>query len=486
MNKSKNIDCDIIIFGTKGDLAQRKLFPAIYKLEKYCKLHTNTRIIGVGRATWNINEYLNIIKTSLEKFSKEKINNTVWIKLRKRINFCNLDVNYIEHFVYLKKMLTSKNKLLINYLAMPPNTFSIICKGLASIQLNLKNSRIILEKPIGSSLKTSLDINKQVSKYFLESQIFRIDHYLGKESILNLLSFRFANPIFMNIWNNQFIDHIQITVSEKIGIEGRWNYFNNSGQIRDMIQNHLLQILTLISMKKPINLKSESIRCEKVKILQSLRMITNKDVMDNVVLGQYSSGIIDGIKVPSYLTEGNDKNSLTETYAAIKVHIDNKNWKGVPFYLRTGKRLHKKFSEIVIFFKPIKKNIFTRYDNFKKNNKIIIRLEPNEGIKIDFLNKNPGLETEYILKNTNMNFYYKKSFKNFNLIEAYERLILESIRGEQTLFVHKNEVEASWKWIDVLIKSCKSEYNIPKIYKSGTYGPIESIQLINKDNREWY
>ncbi|CAL4321443.1 Glucose-6-phosphate 1-dehydrogenase [Buchnera aphidicola (Periphyllus testudinaceus)] len=477
---------DLIIFGTKGDLARRKLFPALYQLEKLLKLCKNTKIIGIGRANWTQEHYRKIIKRSIEKFSHTKIKKKLWKKFRKKLNFCNIDVNDISNFYKLKKILNNSKKIKIYYFAMPQNTFKNIFKGLKKINCISNDDRIILEKPIGNSFRTSKKINNQVGKNFKEKQIFRIDHYLGKETILNLISLKFSNSLFFTNWNNNTIDHIQITVAEKVGIEGRWGYFDKTGQTRDMIQNHLLQILSILTMSTPVDLKSDNIRNEKLKILKSLRMINDKNVHKKTVRGQYTSGFLNNKKIPAYVDEINAiKNSNTETFTAIKVNIDNFQWHGVPFYLRTGKRLPIKHSEIVIYFKKNDLNLFNKSTNNLPLNKIVIRLQPNEGLDIFIINKIPDLDSNYNLKEIKLNFDYKKSFFKYRLCDAYERLLLESFYGSQSLFVRRDEVEASWKWIDSIINSWEKNNSQLELYKAGTWGPKNSDILLKKDGRFW-
>ncbi|WP_343183365.1 glucose-6-phosphate dehydrogenase [Buchnera aphidicola] len=476
---------DLIIFGTKGDLARRKLFPALYQLEKLLKLYKNTRIIGIGRANWTQKKYKKIIKNSIENFSNIKIKKKIWIKFSSRLYFCNIDVNNISDFFKLKKILIKSNKIRIYYFAIPQNTFKNIFKGLKKINCNTSSDRIILEKPIGNSLNTSKKINNQVGKNFNEKQIFRIDHYLGKETILNLISLKFSNSIFFTNWNNTTIDHVQITIAEKVGIEGRWGYFDKTGQMRDMIQNHLLQILSILTMSTPINLESDNIRNEKLKILKSLRMINDKNINKKTVRGQYTSGLIDKKEIPAYINEIDAvKNSNTETFVSIKANIDNSQWYGVPFYLRTGKRLPIKHSEIVIYFKNNNNNLFYKTKKLPLN-KIVIRLQPNEGLDIFIINKIPKLDSKYKLKEIKLNFNYNKSFKKYRLYDAYERLLLESFFGSQSLFVRRDEIEASWKWIDSIINSWKKNNSKLELYKAGTWGPKSSENLLKKDGREW-
>ncbi|XBC37970.1 MAG: glucose-6-phosphate dehydrogenase [Buchnera aphidicola (Floraphis choui)] len=478
--------CNLVIFGAKGDLACKKLLPSLYQLDKIYKLPENMKIIGVGRANWDKNIYSTMVRNSLKKFVKEEINENIWEKFSSRLEFCNLDVNNVCDFFKLKKMFDIHNSLIINYFAVPPNIFSAICRGLGEACLNLEPSRIIIEKPLGFSLKSSKKINNNISKYFKENQIFRIDHYLGKETILNLLAFRFSNSLFYYNWNRNFIDHIQITISEEIGVEGRKEYFNNTGQIRDMVQNHLLQILTIITMSQPIDLYSNNIQNEKVKILKALRKFDTNNIHEKVILGQYDSGTINGIKISSYLDDiGENVYSDTETFVSMKVNIDNEQWHGVPFYLRTGKRLPKKYSEIVIFFKNIPTNIFNNYHCDLPKNKITISLQPNEGINIQILNKIPGLESKYKLGITELNFNYSQDFKSLKLFDAYERLLLESIRGNRSLFVRRDEVELSWNWIDSIFDSLNIQKKSPVLYPSGTWGPNESHIMIKKDGYKW-
>lgn len=477
--------CDLIIFGAKGDLARKKLIPSLYKLEKKQKIHKESRIIGVGRANWNRLEYIDVVYDSLNFFLKDKIDNIIWNKFHNRLDFCFVDVNKIEHFYNLSKLIIKKNNIVVSYFAVPSNNFHAICKGLKSIKLNDIPHKIIMEKPVGTSLQTSQKINNQVSKFFQESQIFRIDHYLGKETIINLLTLRFANSFFLKHWNNKSIDHIQITVAEDLGIEGRWNYFDKNGQMRDMIQNHLLQILTIITMSPPDDLLSDNIRNEKVKILKSLRKIDKNNIKENTIRAQYSKGIINNCSVPSYLEEaGANKNSMTETFVAIQANIDNWQWLGVPFYLRTGKRLPIKYSEIVIVFKKPVINLFENAE--LPNNKLIIRLQPDEGISIEILNKIPGIDYQKKLKKVQLNLFYSKIFNKKIYFDAYERLLLESMRGNQSLFVRKDEVEESWKWVDSIISTWSKE-NIPLYkYPAGSWGPNDSNKLINKNGHRWY
>ncbi|HFC47159.1 MAG TPA: glucose-6-phosphate dehydrogenase, partial [Dissulfuribacter thermophilus] len=348
------------------------------------------------------------------------------------------------------------------------------------------DTRVVLEKPIGKDLESSREINDMVARFFDEGQIYRIDHYLGKETVLNLIALRFANSIFTTNWDHNTIDHVQITVAEQVGIEGRWGYFDQSGQLRDMVQNHLMQILTLIAMEPPVTLDAESLRNEKLKVLKALRPITEDNVDEKVVRGQYGPGFVKGRPVPGYLEEeGANPESTTETFVAIRVDIDNWRWADVPFYLRTGKAMATKRSEVVISFKRLPHNIFASSYKSLPPNKLIIKLQPDEGVEIEMLNKVPGLGQGVRLQRTMLDLSFSDAFKGQRIADAYERLILEIMNGNQALFVHRDEVELSWKWIDSIHEAWEKSEERPKPYPAGSWGPVASVALLARDGREW-
>jgi glucose-6-phosphate 1-dehydrogenase len=349
-----------------------------------------------------------------------------------------------------------------------------------------EESRMVMEKPIGHDLKSSKEINDEVAKVFGENQVYRIDHYLGKETVLNLLALRFANSIFTTNWNHNTIDHIQVTVAEEIGIEGRWDYFDKTGQLRDMVQNHLLQILTFIAMEPPVNLEAESIHNEKIKVLKALRPITSNNVDEKTVRGQYTSGYVNRNEVPGYLEEeGANKKSATESFVAIRVDIDNWRWAGVPFYLRTGKRMHHKRTEIVVYFKQLPHNIFK--DSYLRlpPNKLIIHLQPNEGVEIEILNKVPGIDENIRIQKTKLDLSFFETFKKSRIFGGYEKLVLEAMRGNPTLFLSRQEIEQAWIWIDSIQNAWAKSNEKPKPYQAGTWGPIASDLLLDRDGRAW-
>ncbi|MGI4816866.1 MAG: glucose-6-phosphate dehydrogenase [Janthinobacterium lividum] len=478
---------DLIIFGTTGDLAQRKLFPALYQLEKKKYLISSMRIIGVSRTNYTTEEYLKIIYDSLKKFLNENIQPSIWKSFKKRFIFITIDINQIQDFIKLIPYFKKKNSTIINYLAVSSDMFKKIFEGLSLIKLNKLNSKIVVEKPIGKSLSTFSIIEKSIKKYFSKKNIFRIDHYLGKKTILNLIKLKFFNPIFNKYLHKNYIDHVQITLSESIGIENRWSYFNNTGQIIDMVQNHILQIISIFAMKIPKLFNRKNICDEKIKILKSLRTINKKNIHSYVSLGQYSSGTINNHIVKAYIDEKKaQKNSSTETFVAIKLYIDTKQWKNVPFYIRTGKRLFKKSSKIVIFFKNQHNILFKNKYIHSTLNRMTINLQPIFN-KVITNNKTKGLQL-------NSNTTYKKNelfsndkqlfLKNYNL-EEYERLLLEITQNRQFLFVQHKEVIYAWKWIDPIIQAYKNYPILLQYYNSGTWGPQSAFNLIKKDKKKW-
>ncbi|MGD6858586.1 MAG: glucose-6-phosphate dehydrogenase [Enterobacteriaceae bacterium] len=465
---------NLVIFGARGNLVKKKIIPSLFNLFKLGYINPKTKIICTGRILWSKSKYINFIKKSFVSILKKKKNEDIFNYFCANIFFYKIDINEKNDFkILLKKKINFKLST-IYYCAVPPDKFEKICFGLALTKLNFPLSKIVIEKPFGNNLISSKKINKKISLYFKENQIYRIDHYLGKDSIINLLMLRMFNSRFVKVWNNKIIDHMQITVFEKIGIENRNKYFDKTGQIKDMLQSHILQIFSIITMSIPKKFTSETISEEKVKILKSLKPISVDSVEKNIIKGQYIKGKIDGNIVPGYLEEIKSKKSNTETFIAIKTELNHPNWKGIPFYIRTGKRLKKKYSEIVIHFK----NSFVKNSSFL--NKLIIKLHPINEIVIQISKILCKYKKIFKLENLrlkmNLNYYKKK-------INSYGKLFLEIIKNLKRFFIYEEEVYASWKWIDEILSSCKN--NKLFYYKAGSWGPRKSFKMIKTDGNLW-
>jgi glucose-6-phosphate 1-dehydrogenase len=485
-----NLDCqtasEIVIFGALGDLSRRKLLPALYQLEVCGLINKDSRIVGAARVGHSLEDFRDIVINTLNEFVKESIDNDTLLRFTNRLVYQQLDFKDKTSFQKLSDTLSGGNTTRVYYFSTAPTIYGYICQGLDFADLITDDDRVIMEKPIGHSLESSIEINNQVSDYFKENQTYRIDHYLGKETVLNLLVLRFANSLFTNNWDRNSIDHVQITVAESVGIEGRWGFYDDAGQMRDMVQNHLLQILSLLAMEPPADLSAESVRAEKLKVVKALTPINKENIKDKAVRGQYSDGFLDGTPVPGYLNEdGANEASKTETFVAIKAEIDNWRWTGVPFYLRTGKRMPKKHSEIVVHFKQQPHNIFKDSYSELPANKLTIRLQPDEGVELQMMNKIPGIASQMHIQENKLDLSFSDTYKDERVVDAYERLMLEVLNGNQSLFVSRDEVEAAWIWADSIIDAWKDSNEPPKPYAAGSWGPVSSISLIARDDRQW-
>lgn len=481
-----NNPCDFILFGALGDLSCRKLLPALYQLERASLLHSDTRIIGCGRDDLSLPVFLDVIRTKVQKFLTEPIDETVWLHFITKLSYCQLDLTASEKYQKLLDYVNPSVRTIISYFAIPPFLYAQVCHGLSRIGLTSHPSRVVLEKPIGHNLESSKKTNDEVAQFFSEDQIYRIDHYLGKETVLNLLVLRFANSMFSSNWDHRVIDKVEITVAEEIGVEGRWEYYDKSGQVRDMLQNHVLQILSLVAMDPPLSLSSEDIRSEKLKVLKSLRLINGANVCDHSIRAQYAGNVVKNKVIPGYLEEeGADLNSVTETFVAIKAYIDSWRWSGVPFYLLTGKRLAKKQSEVVIYFKHQPHNIFNKFKKELPPNQLIIRLQPDEGLELRIMSKVPGLGENLALHESKLDLNFNNLFNTPRIADAYERLLLEVMLGNQYLFVSREEIEQAWKWIDEIKNSWDAESAPLHTYPSGTWGPEEVRKLFNGQAHIW-
>lgn len=480
MNNTKKLN--IIIFGGTGDLATRMLIPALYSAFYYNNLSEyQLQIIATGRRDLSNTAYHDFALGKIP--NANKIPKDKWNEFGKYLTYIKLVADNSNDYMGLGKLI-DPDAINIYYLSTNPELFKIVCENLANAKLNTANSRIVLEKPLGFDLQSSKDINNFIAKYFKEEQIYRIDHYLGKESVQNLMAIRFGNTLFEALWRRQWISNIQITIAENIGIESRGDFYDKTGALRDMLQNHLLQLLCIVAMEPPYCLDADVVRNEKLKVLQSLKPITEEYIYDHVISGQYHSGIINGTQVPSYLDEKNiPSNSTTETFVALKAEIQNWRWAGVPFYLRTGKRMQQKFAEIVIQFKDIPCNIFpSSPNNFA--NRLIISLQPEETVQLYFLSKKPGDTNE--LKPVYLDLDFTKMFTGARRMDAYERLLLDVIRGNLTLFVRKDEQEAAWMWVEPILNTWKKSNLSPRGYSAGSWGPTTSSTLLARDNAIWH
>ncbi|MDO6426878.1 glucose-6-phosphate dehydrogenase [Thalassotalea sp. 1_MG-2023] len=485
-NTEQQSASEIVLFGALGDLSRRKLLPALYQLDHVGLLNDKSRIVGVARQDISLSEFNDFVLENLTTFVKEGLDETTLARFKARLVYQQLDFKQTESYNTLADTLSGGHETRIYYFSTPPAIYGDITDGLKKAGLVTEADRVVMEKPIGHCLESSKVINDQVSRYFNENQIYRIDHYLGKETVLNLLVLRFANSLFTTNWDRNCIDHVQITVAESVGIEGRWGFYDEAGQMRDMVQNHLLQILSLLAMEPPADLSADSIRDEKLKVIKALVPITRQNVKDKTVRGQYSDGFLNGGPVPGYLNEdGANENSNTETFVAIKAEIDNWRWSGVPFYLRTGKRMPAKHSEIVVHFKPQPHNIFKESHADLPANKLTIRLQPDEGVELQMMNKIPGIASQLNIHENKLDLSFSKIYQDQRVVDAYERLMLEVINGNQSLFVRRDEVEAAWTWADGIIEAWQSSNEAPKPYAAGSWGPVSSISLIARDDRQW-
>jgi len=480
---------DYVVFGGTGDLSERKLIPSLFYRCIDGQIVGNSRIFGVSRSAMSDQDYRDFASDAVDRAIGASSSSVEDYKAKKakfleRLHYVKVDVTTDEDWQVLHKKLGDEDRLRAYYLAVGPSLFGDIAKGLHSNGLIREHSRLVIEKPIGKDLKSARLLNETVGKYFDENQIYRIDHYLGKETVQNLMALRFANALYEPLWNSAHIDHVQITVAEQIGVEGRGDYYDKSGAIRDMVQNHLLQLLCLVAMEPPASNDADSVRDEKLKVLRSLEPITAQNVEKQTVRGQYGNGAIAGQPVVGFLDEIEGGESSTETFVAIKAEIANWRWAGVPFYLRTGKRLAERISEISIQFKPAPHNIFPDELAQLKANRLVIRLQPDEGVKQWIMIKDPG-PGGMRLRHVPLDMSFAEEFETRS-IDAYERLLLDVVRGNATLFMRRDEVEAAWKWIDPIISGWReNKQKIPK-YTAGTWGPTASIALIERDHRTWH
>lgn len=493
--------CDILVVGGTGDLARRKLMPALYNLHRFDALAPETRLFAAARQTMDRASYLDALERSVRDSLSDRSNPSddpsddpgdeppaeIWQRFVARISLVEVEATDPSTFDELRARLDQHpERTLIVYLATPPEIYGEISRTLEAVGLVRPQTRIVLEKPIGHDLESAREINRQVGRVFDERQIYRIDHYLGKETVQNLMALRFSNALFEPLWRSEHVDHVQITVAETLGVEGRGGYYDRSGALRDMVQNHLLQLLCLTAMEPPARLDQDSIREEKIKVLRSLRPMGPADLATKTVRAQYREGVVGGDKVRGFLDEEDiAASSTTETFVALKAEVENWRWAGVPFYLRTGKRMGHRVSEIIVEFKEVPHLLFDQAGTVQ-NNRLVIRLQPDESIKLALMIKVPG--SKMVLKRVHLNLNLADTYHEDGSRPplAYERLLMDVIRGNATLFMHREEVEEAWAWIEPILAGWEEAGGPPRIYSAGTWGPTESIALVVRDGRTWY
>jgi glucose-6-phosphate 1-dehydrogenase len=476
---------DLVVFGGTGDLAYRKLYPALFRRHADGQLCPGTRIIAVSRQRITREDFAAAVNAALIRFDPAHTAHGDAIEtFIAALDYVVVDAAGETGWVDLRANLSDDpDRVRAFYLATSPELFGKIADRLAAHGMITPASRVIVEKPIGKDGASAGVINDSLGAVFSESQIYRIDHYLGKETVQNLMALRFANALFEPLWNSGHIDHVQITVSESIGVESRAGYYDKSGALRDMVQNHLLQLLCLVAMEPPASLSADAVRDEKRKVLQSLLRIDAKNASERTVRGQYRAGAAFGEAVPGYLDEVGDQNTLTETFVALKLEIENWRWAGVPFYLRTGKRLPERISEIVVAFRRVPHALFATTAGRVHQTKLVIRLQPDEGIKLWLMIKEPG-PGGFRLRRVPLDMSFAEAF-GVNGPEAYERLLMDVIRGNATLFMRRDEVEAAWAFIDPIRQAWAESTEAPRPYVAGSWGPSASVALIERDGRTW-
>lgn len=478
---------DYVVFGATGDLTARKLIPALYYRFADGQFDEQSRIIGVSRTDIDSKAFQKMardaVTSHVEKSAQDKETIDRFVSI---FSYVANDVTDQSGWSELREALRDEEEVVrAFYLAVAPKIFEPICTYLSERKYWRPSARVVLEKPLGHDLESSCEINDAVAKVFTEDQVYRIDHYLGKETVQNLLALRFANTMLEPIWNSAHIDHVQITVGESVGA-GTRGYYDESGALRDMVQNHILQLLCLVAMEPPASDEANALRDEKLKVLRALKPISGESVARMSVRGQYRGVSSEATSVASYQEElpEDKKGSRTETFVALKAELENWRWSGVPFYIRTGKRLATRVSEIVVQFREVPHSIFGRAEGTPKANKLVIRLQPDEGVKLFMMIKDPG-PGGMRLREVHLNLSFADTFEE-RTPEAYERLLMDVVRGNQTLFMRRDELEAAWKWIDPIRQAWDASPDAPQPYTAGTWGPTGSIALIERDGRTWH
>ncbi|HEX5474256.1 MAG TPA: glucose-6-phosphate dehydrogenase [Vicinamibacterales bacterium] len=485
--------CALVVFGATGDLTARKLMPALYNLARERLLPAGFSVVGFARRPWTDADFRAAMREAIEKFSREPLQSDIWDTFARSLHYVSGTFGDIDGYERLGERLLAEDSAhgsagnRVFYLATPPGAYAEIAHHLGEANLSRSPSggwtRLVVEKPFGSDLESARKLDQSLGLVFRERQIFRIDHYLGKETVQNIMVFRFGNGIFEPIWNRRYVDNVQVSVAETVGLEGRGGYYDQSGALRDMVQNHLLQVLALVAMEPVATLTGEGVRDEKAKVLRAVKPIEDVDRL--TVRAQYTAGAINGLRVPGYRDEPDvGDRSLTETYVALKLGIENWRWADVPFYLRVGKRLPKRATEVAITFRSAPLQLFRemRADN-PTPNLLVLRIQPDEGISLRFGAKVPG--TRMDVRPVNMDFRYGTSF-GIEPPEAYERLLLDAMIGDSTLFTRWDSVEAAWEVLTPVLGAWAAGASPLHYYEAGTWGPDEARSLVERDGREWH
>jgi glucose-6-phosphate 1-dehydrogenase len=477
----------LVMFGATGDLARRMLLPSLYALDADGLLPDHLRIVGTARTELDDEAFRERARGALEEHLPAGfLDDAVAKRFLSRLHYVAVDIQEPSGFSRLAEVIGDPCDGVAIFLSTAPSLFKPTIDGLEGAGLACPTVRMALEKPLGTDLDSSREINDAVASAFPEDRTFRIDHYLGKETVQNLIALRFANSMFEPLWNSTHIDHVQITVAETVGLEGRGDYYESTGALRDMVQNHMLQLLALVAMEPPSDFNAAAVRDEKVKVLRALRPIGAADAETNTVTGQYTRGAIDGQAVPGYAEELG-RESGAETFVAIKAHVDNWRWKGVPFYLRTGKRMPMRDTEIYIQFRDVPYSIFASRGATTRPNKLIIGLQPEESIELRLMSKAPGLDRQGVrLREIPLDIGVANAFSEYRRRIAYERLLLDLIEGDPTLFVRRDEVEAQWEWIDRIRAGWAEKGIVPRPYPAGNWGPSAAIALTERDGISWH
>ncbi|MFV2029270.1 glucose-6-phosphate dehydrogenase [Neisseria sp. S1] len=482
MNTQTNFD--LILFGATGDLAMRKLIPCLYQAHAAGLLHPEGRILGVSRSKFDTAAFLKKVESDSKIHIKNHFSDELWKTFVARIQYLTVDATRPETFLALGETVNARENTdnVIVYLSTAPKFFTPICENLAAIGLNNEKVRIVLEKPLGTDLKSSQEINAAVGAFYQEKQIYRIDHYLGKESLQNLLALRFANIMFEPLWNNKYVKSVQLTIAEQLGVEERGEFYDITGALRDMVQNHLMQMLCMTAMEKPASLDADAVRDEKLKVIKSLKPLSLQDVDQNVVRGQYTPGEKDSMRLNGYLEEHQvPPESCTETYVAIKAEIQNQRWAGVPFYLRTGKRMTGKVAEIVLNFRDLDNHIFENSQTAP--NRLVIELQPTESIRLYTQVKTPGAGNR--VETTALSVDMGQAIEG-RRAEAYERLLLDVINGKLALFNRRDELEAAWAWVMPIMENWSQSPVPPHGYTANSWGPEAARALLARDGNLWH